>query len=79
MLVCFHFQVIILGSDVAGIRCTAEKTPDGKFYIVNGEKKYITNGIFADYFTVAVRTGGKGMGGISLLLIEKVFSCFTNN
>ena len=39
--------------------------------MVNGEKKWITNGMFADYFTVAVRTGGKGMGGISLLLLEK--------
>ncbi|KAJ9078879.1 hypothetical protein DSO57_1002115 [Entomophthora muscae] len=29
------------------------------------------NGVFADYFTTAVRTGGKGMGGISLLLIER--------
>ena len=47
------------------------KTADGKHYIVNGEKKWITNGIFADYFTVAVRTGGEGMNGLSLLLIEK--------
>lgn len=42
-----------------------------RFYTVNGEKKWITNGMFADYFTVAVRTGGEGMGGISLLLLEK--------
>jgi alkylation response protein AidB-like acyl-CoA dehydrogenase len=34
-------------------------------------KKWITNGIFCDYFTTAVRTGGKGMGGISLLLLSK--------
>jgi alkylation response protein AidB-like acyl-CoA dehydrogenase len=27
--------------------------------------------VYADFFTVAVRTGGKGMGGISLLLIER--------
>ena len=40
-------------------------------YVVDGEKKWITNGVWADYFTVAVRTGGPGMGGISLLLIEK--------
>lgn len=39
--------------------------------IVNGEKKWITNGIWSDYFTTAVRTGGPGMGGISLLLIER--------
>lgn len=31
----------------------------------------ITNAIFADYFTVAVRTGGPGMSGISFLLLEK--------
>ena len=59
------------GSDVANIKTEARKTADGKHYIVNGEKKWITNGIFSDYFTVAVRTGGSGMNGISLLLIEK--------
>lgn len=61
------------GSDVANIRTTAQKTPDGKHYIVNGTKKWITNGAFADYFTVAVRTGGEGMGGISMLLLERSF------
>jgi alkylation response protein AidB-like acyl-CoA dehydrogenase len=61
------------GSDVANIQTTAKKTADGKHYIVNGEKKWITNGIWADFFTVAVRTGGSGMGGISLLLIERGF------
>ncbi|KAH8923526.1 acyl-CoA dehydrogenase NM domain-like protein [Atractiella rhizophila] len=59
------------GSDVANLTTTAVKTKDGKHYIVNGEKKWITNGIYCDYFTTAVRTGGKGFGGISLLLIEK--------
>lgn len=59
------------GSDVAKLETSAKKTPDGKYYIVNGEKKWITNGTYADYFTVAVRTGGEGMGGISLLLIER--------
>jgi alkylation response protein AidB-like acyl-CoA dehydrogenase len=43
----------------------------GEFYVVNGEKKWITNGVFADFFTCAVRTGGPGMGGISLLLVER--------
>ena len=42
---------------MAGLKCEAVKTADGKHYIVNGEKKWITNGSFADYFTVAVRTG----------------------
>ena len=59
------------GSDVAGLTCTAKKSPCGKFYIVNGTKKWITNGTFCDYFVTAVRTGGKGITGISLLLIER--------
>ncbi|KAJ3282498.1 hypothetical protein HDU79_009869 [Rhizoclosmatium sp. JEL0117] len=58
------------GSDVAGIQCEAIKTPCGKFFIVNGTKKWITNGTFSDYFTTAVRTG-KGPTGISMLLIER--------
>ena len=70
-VICLNVTEPYAGSDVAGIRTTAKKTSDGKYYIVNGEKKFITNGIFADYFTVAVRTGGSGMGGISLLLIER--------
>ncbi|HHO52641.1 MAG TPA: hypothetical protein ENK18_17665, partial [Deltaproteobacteria bacterium] len=35
---------------------------------INGQKTYITNGAFADYITLAVRTGGEGHGGISLVL-----------
>lgn len=70
-VICLAITEPYAGSDVAGIRTTAVKTPCGKFYTVNGEKKWITNGIFADYFTVAVRTGGPGMGGISLLLVDR--------
>ena len=60
------------GSDVAQIKCTAKKSADGKHYIVNGVKKWITGGPFADYFATAVRTGsGKGASAISMLLIER--------
>lgn len=38
---------------------------------MNGEKKWITNGVYADFFTVACRTGGEGAGGISFLLVER--------
>ncbi|KAL8948396.1 MAG: hypothetical protein Q9222_005411 [Ikaeria aurantiellina] len=57
------------GSDVAGIETTATKTPDEKNYIVNGTKKWITNGIWSSYATMAVRTSGPGPGGLSLLLV----------
>ena len=56
------------GSDVAAIATTARR--DGEDYIVNGSKTFITSGMRADYITVAVRTGGEGRGGISLLLLE---------
>jgi alkylation response protein AidB-like acyl-CoA dehydrogenase len=52
---------------VAGLTTTAERK--GDVYIVNGAKKWITNGIFADYCTAAVRTGGEGTQGISALVI----------
>jgi acyl-CoA dehydrogenase len=56
------------GSDVANLRTRARR--DGDHYIVNGEKTFITSGVRADYLTVAVRTGGEGASGVSLLLIE---------
>lgn len=67
------------GSDVASIKTRAEKvTVDGKeYYKVNGSKTFITSGMRADFYTVAVRTGGEGYGGISLLMIEKGTPGFT--
>lgn len=56
------------GSDVAQLKTRAEKV--GNKYVVNGQKMFITTGMRADYMTVAVRTGGPGMKGISLMLIE---------
>jgi len=55
------------GSDVANLATRARR--DGDHYVVNGEKTFITSGMRADYLTVAVRTGGEGAGGVSLLLI----------
>lgn len=56
------------GSDVAGLQTTAVR--DGDDYIVNGSKTFITSGCRADQITCAVRTGGPGARGISLLVIE---------
>ena len=57
------------GSDVGHLRTTA--TRDGDHYVVNGAKTYITSGVRADYVVTAVRTGGPGAGGVSLLAVEK--------
>jgi len=57
------------GSDVAGLQTTAVR--EGDNYIVNGSKTFITSGVRADQLTCAVRTGGPGAHGISLLVIER--------
>jgi acyl-CoA dehydrogenase len=57
------------GSDVAGIKTRAVR--DGDFYVVNGSKTFITSGSRADYITTAVRTGGPGAAGISMLVVER--------
>lgn len=59
------------GSDVAALRTTAKLDPSGEYYIVTGTKKWITGGMYADWFVTAVRTGGKGAGGISMLLVPR--------
>ncbi|MPY77110.1 MAG: acyl-CoA dehydrogenase [Actinophytocola sp.] len=76
------------GSDVAGIRTTAKRdgcggTPanggvaGGGDYVVNGAKTFITSGCRADFVTTAVRTGGPGAHGVSLLVIERDTPGFT--
>ncbi|WP_328527847.1 acyl-CoA dehydrogenase family protein [Nocardioides sp. NBC_00368] len=63
------------GSDVSHLRTTA--TRDGDEFVVNGAKTFITSGCRADFVTTAVRTGGPGAGGISLLVIDKDTPGFT--
>ncbi|MDN6876203.1 acyl-CoA dehydrogenase family protein [Pseudomonas citronellolis] len=63
------------GSDVASLKTRAVR--DGDHYRVTGSKTFITSGVRADYYTVAVRTGGEGYGGVSLLLVEKGTPGFT--
>ena len=63
------------GSDVAGIRTTAVR--EGDEYVVNGAKTFITSGTRADFVTTAVRTGGPGHAGVSLLVVEKGTPGFT--
>ena len=57
------------GSDVANLRTRA--VLDGEEYVVNGAKTFITSGVRADFVTAAVRTGGPGHAGVSLLVIDK--------
>ncbi|WP_282144150.1 acyl-CoA dehydrogenase family protein [Cellulophaga baltica] len=58
------------GSDVAGMRTTAEKK--GDTYVINGSKTFITNGVYCDYMIVAAKTSPElGNKGISIFLVDK--------
>jgi len=63
------------GSDVAGI--TTRAVRDGDDYVINGSKTFITSGVRADFVTTAVRTGGDGHGGVSLLVVDADSPGFT--
>ena len=63
------------GSDVANIRTRAVR--NGDHYIVNGSKTFITSGCRAHFITTAVRTGGAGYKGVSLLMIDSSTPGFT--
>jgi alkylation response protein AidB-like acyl-CoA dehydrogenase len=57
------------GSDVASLRTTAVRK--GDHFIVNGSKTFISNGVYSDFIVAAVRTGGPGAKGISMMLIDR--------
>ncbi|KAI0035417.1 acyl-CoA dehydrogenase NM domain-like protein [Vararia minispora EC-137] len=65
--ICLAISEAHAGSDVAGITTTAVKSEDGKDWIINGEKKWITNGHFADYFTVGCKTEN----GLTAILVPR--------
>jgi alkylation response protein AidB-like acyl-CoA dehydrogenase len=65
--ICLAISEAQAGSDVFGLQTNAVKTEDGKHWIVNGTKKWITNGTFADFFTVGCKTED----GFTVMLIER--------
>ncbi|THH28855.1 hypothetical protein EUX98_g5336 [Antrodiella citrinella] len=65
--ICLAVSEAHAGSDVFGLQTTATKTEDGKHWIISGNKKWITNGVFADYFTVGCKTED----GFTVILVER--------
>ena len=55
---------------------TTKAVRDGDDYVLNGSKTFITGGMRSDYFVVAARTGGEGLKGVSLFLVESGFPGF---
>ncbi|HEU5336076.1 MAG TPA: acyl-CoA dehydrogenase family protein [Terriglobales bacterium] len=62
------------GSDALNCRTRAELSPDGKYYILNGEKMWITNAGFADLFTVFAKIDGEKF---TAFLVERNFPGFS--
>lgn len=65
--ICLAITEAFAGSDVAGLRTTIRLSDDGQHYIVNGTKKWITNGVFCDYFVVACKSDK----GFTVVLVER--------
>ncbi|MFV0494773.1 acyl-CoA dehydrogenase family protein [Mycobacterium sp.] len=63
------------GSDVGHLSTSAVR--DGDHFVINGAKTYITSGVRADFVVSAVRTGGPGAGGVSLIVVDKGTPGFT--
>ena len=70
MIGCLCITEPFGGSDVAGMRTTAERK--GDTYIINGSKTFITNGVYSDYLIVAAKTNpSEGNRGISIFLVDR--------
>lgn len=66
------------GSDVAAMRTTAKREAD--YYIINGNKTFITNGYYGNFVTVACKTDtSAGMAGISLIVVDQGAPGFTKS
>ena len=62
------------GSDALGAKTTARLSEDGKYYLLNGQKCWITNGGFADVYTVFAKVDGDKFTGF---IVERGFEGFT--
>jgi alkylation response protein AidB-like acyl-CoA dehydrogenase len=75
MLAAYALTEPLAGSDALAARTRADLSPDGKHYILNGQKMWITNGGAADLFTVFAKVGGEKF---TAFLVERNFSGVTS-
>lgn len=55
---------------MAGLTTVAEKSKDGRSFVINGQKKWITQGQLATHALIAARTGGPGHNGITVFILD---------
>jgi alkylation response protein AidB-like acyl-CoA dehydrogenase len=75
MLAAYALTEPLAGSDALAIRTRADLTADGKYYVLNGQKMWITNGGAADLFTVFAKVGGEKF---TAFLVERSFPGVTS-
>ena len=75
MLAAYALTEPLAGSDALAVRTRADLSPDGKYYILNGQKMWITNGGAADLFTVFAKVGGEKF---TAFLVERSFPGVTS-
>jgi alkylation response protein AidB-like acyl-CoA dehydrogenase len=70
LLAAYALTEPLAGSDAMAVRTRADLAPDGKHYLLNGQKMWITNGGAADLFTVFAKVGGEKF---TAFLVERSF------
>lgn len=70
LLAAYALTEPLAGSDAMAVRTKADLSPDGKYYVLNGQKMWITNGGAADLFTVFAKVGGEKF---TAFLVERSF------
>jgi alkylation response protein AidB-like acyl-CoA dehydrogenase len=75
LLAAYALTEPLAGSDALAVRTRADLTPDGKYYVLNGQKMWITNGGAADLFTVFAKVGGEKF---TAFLVERDFPGVTS-
>src|SRR5215469_6280238 len=75
LLAAYALTEPLAGSDALAARTRADLSPDGKFYVLNGQKMWITNGGAADLFTVFAKVGGEKF---TAFLVERSFAGVTS-
>src|SRR5215469_12091638 len=75
LLAAYALTEPLAGSDALAVRTRADLSPNGKFYILNGQKMWITNGGAADLFTVFAKVAGEKF---TAFLVERSFAGVTS-
>ncbi len=71
LLAAYALTEPLAGSDALAVRTRADLSPDGKYYVLNGQKMWITNGGAAELFTVFAKVGGEKF---TAFLVERSFA-----